>query len=96
MPGFDRTGGGRGLCNPRGIGGGFRGAGSRGYFSPWPYVGRGRGGYARYWYPGFAGAYAAPYPGRDQEIDELKSQAQAMREQLAGVEEAIKQLSQES
>jgi hypothetical protein len=105
MPGFDRTGpmgmgpmtgGGRGLCNPRGTGVGFSGAGLRGYAFPWPYAGRGRGGHARRWYPGFTGAYAYPYPVRDQEIDELKSQARAMREQLARVEEAIKKMGQES
>jgi hypothetical protein len=105
MPGFDRTGprgmgpmtgGGRGLCNPRGAGAGFHGAGFRGYSPPWPYVGRGRGGYARCWYPGFAGAYGDPYPGRDQEIDDLKSQAQAMREQLTRIEDTISQMKQES
>ena len=110
MPGFDRTGphgmgpmtgGGRGLCNPRGAGMGFRGvgyrdAGFRGYTPPWPYIGRGRGGYARCRYPGFTGIYGDPYPSRDQEIDDLKNQAKAMREQLDGVEETIKQMSQES
>jgi hypothetical protein len=105
MPGFDRTGpmgmgsmtgGGRGLCNPRGTGAGFSSAGFRGYSPTWPYAGRGWGGYARRWYPGFTGAYANPYPGREQEIDDLKNQAQAMREQLARVEEAIKQMGQES
>jgi hypothetical protein len=112
MPGFDRTGprgmgpmagGRRGLCNPRGTGAGagfrsagYRGAGFRGYAPPWPYAGRGRGGYARCQYPGFTGAYAEPYPVRDQDIDDLKSQAEAMRTQLARVEEAIKKMSRES
>ena len=105
MPGFDRTGprgmgpmtgGGRGLCNPRGTGVGLRGAGFRGYTPPWPYVGRGHGGYARCQYPGFIRDYAEPYPVRDQEIDDLKSQAQAMREQLTRIEDTISQMKQES
>jgi hypothetical protein len=106
MPGFDRTGpqrmgpmtgGGRGLCGSRG--GrmeGYRGFGFRGASPAWPYVGRGRGGYARCAYPGFYDAPAYPYPGRDQDIDDLKSQAQAMREQLAQVEDRIKQMSNDS
>ena len=106
MPGFDRTGpqgmgpmtgGGRGLCGSRGgRTGGYRGFGFRGASPDWPYVGRGRGGYARYAYPGFYDAPAYPYSGRDQDIDELKSQAQAMKEQLAQVEETIKQMSSDS
>jgi len=89
------TGGGRGLCNPRGSGAGYGGFGFREASPPWPYVSRGRGGYARYAYPGFYGAPTYPYPGRDQDIDELKSQAQAMKEQLAQVEDRIKQMSQD-
>jgi len=107
MPGFDRTGprgmgsmtgGGRGLCGPRDIGPVYRGSGMgfRGNSPPWPYVGRGRGGYARCRYPGFTGAPIYPYTGRDQEIDELKNQAQAMREQLTLVEDKIKQMNNES
>ncbi len=108
MPGFDRTGprgmgpmtgGGRGLCNPRGVGmGGYRGFGMgfRGFSPPWPYVGLGRGDYARGVYPGFYGTPAYPYPGQSQDIEDLKSQAEAMREQLAQVEERIKQMSSDS
>ena len=107
MPGFNRTGphgmgpmtgGGRGLCNPRGIrpdylgyGFGFRGA------SPsWPYVGRGRGGLPRCWYPGITGEMAAPSMSREQELDMLKNQAQAMREQLEQLEARMKQLDNEA
>jgi hypothetical protein len=108
MPGFDRTGplgmgpmtgGGRGLCGSRsGRMGGYRGFGMgfRGFSPPWPYIGRGRGGYARCWYPGFYGVPAYPYPTREQDIDDLKSQAEAMREQLAQVEDQIKQMTKES
>jgi hypothetical protein len=91
------TGGGRGLCGSRGGRiGGYRGIGFRGASPPWPYVGRGRGGYARCAYPGFYDASAYTYSGRDQEIDALKSQAQAMKEQLAQVEDRIKQMSRDS
>ena len=107
MPGFDRTGprgmgpmtgGGRGLCRPGGTGiryGGF-GMGFRGSSPPWPYSGRGRGGYARCWYPGFIepAYYTALSP--DQEINDLKNQAQAMKEQLNMVEERINQLTKDS
>lgn len=106
MPGFDRTGprgmgpltgGGRGLCSSRGgRGGGYHGFGFRGTSPPWPYVGRGRGGYARCRYPGFTETVNYPSVSRDQEIDELQNQAQAMREQLTQVEEKIKQMSKES
>lgn len=105
MPGFDRTGprgmgpmtgGGRGLCNPRSIGAGYRGFGFRDAFPPWPYTGRGRGGYARCRYPGFYGVPAYPYPGTEHDIDYLKSQAQAMKEQLKQVEDRIEQMTRES
>ena len=106
MPGFDRTGprgmgpltgGGRGLCGSRGGRmGGYHGFGFRGTSPPWPYVGRGRGGYARCRYPGFTETVNYPSVSRDQEIDELQNQAQAMREQLTQVEEKIKQMSKES
>ena len=106
MPGFDRTGprgmgpmtgGGRGLCGTRGGRmGGYSGFGFRGASPPWPYVGRGRGGYARCWYPGFYEAPAYPYPTHNQEIDYLKSQAEAMKEQLSQVEDRIKQMTTDS
>ena len=91
MPGFDRTGprgmgsmtgGGRGLCNARGVGTSYRGFGMgfRGNTPPWPYIGRGRGGYARCRYPRFTETLNYPNVSRDQEINELQNQAQAMRE----------------
>lgn len=106
MPGFDRTGprgmgpmtgGGRGLCGSRvGRTGGYGGFGFRGTSPPWPYIGRGRGGYARCAYPGFLGAPANTSASRDQDIEDLKRQAEAMREQLAQVEETIKQMGSDS
>ena len=112
MPGFDRTGprgmgpmtgGGRGLCNPRGIrpeylgyGFGFRGA------SPaWPYIGRGRGGLPRCWYPGMWGgavphaAGAVPYwptPNREEELGLLKNQADVMKRDMEEIESRIREL----
>ena len=86
-----------------GYGFGFRGASP-----PWPYLGRGRGGLPRCWYPGaFAPAYppvlcggypaweAMPYPPqmtREQELDFLKEEANAVTRQLGEIEARIKEL----
>ena len=106
MPGFDgtgprgmgpMTGGGRGFCNPRGTGAAFRGYGAlprRGYDSPYY-------GWAAP-YP-FYGAPAsapgtipfAPQMTREQELDSLKNQAQAMRGQLEQVEARVRELGKE-
>jgi hypothetical protein len=97
MPGFDgtgpmgmgpMTGGGRGFCSPWGIG-----AAQHRYGSPrWT-------GYAYpYYMPGpfFTGATPfAPRMSREQEIDFLKSEAEALREQLKDLEARIGQLSTE-
>ena len=103
---------------PYGYGFGFRGASP-----PWPYVGRGRGGLPRCWYPGaftaphyvpgsvppapyggawsppFFGAYpaggAVPYATRmtqEQELDVLKEEAKAIKENLEGIEARIREL----
>ena len=91
--------------------GGYR-FGFRGVSPPWPYVGRGRGGFPRCWYPGaaitpvdapaFYGGYPAWAPGpyspqmtKEQELDFLKSQAQAMRRQLEQMEVRVQQLGSE-
>ena len=73
-----------------------RGFGFRGSSPPWPYVGRGRGGLPRCQYPGLAGGTAFPTMNREQELGVLKSQAQAMREQLEQLEARIKQLGKEA
>jgi hypothetical protein len=107
MPGLNRTGprgigpmtgGGRGLCNPGRIGTGYRGFGLGFQGGPLSrsHAGRGRGGYARRRYPGFVEGINFPTINRDQEIDELKNQAQVMLEQLTQVEERIKQVTKES
>lgn len=107
MPGFDRTGprgmgpmtgGARGLCNPRGISTGYLGYGFdfRGASPDWPYIGRGRGGLPRCWYPGLKGGTSAPNVSREQELDMLKSQADAMREQLEKLETRMKQMADEA
>jgi len=91
MPGFDgtgprgmgpMTGGGRGFCSPWGIG-----AATRGYRLP-----RGVAYPPRYY-----GAYGfGPFPSmmtREQEVEFLKNEAQALRDELDGLEERIEQLS---
>ena len=82
-----------------GFGGGFgrrggAGLGFRGASSPWPYIGRGRGGLPRCWYPGpvIASPYLpvqplyAPQMTQEREIDWLKSQAEAMKAELNRIE----------
>jgi NAD-dependent dihydropyrimidine dehydrogenase PreA subunit len=76
-----------------------RGFGFRGSSPPWPYIGRGRGGLPRCWYPGFASvppyaptsAYSAPVT-REQELGFLKSQAEAIKAELNQVETRIHDL----
>ncbi|MFC1965262.1 DUF5320 domain-containing protein [Chloroflexota bacterium] len=103
MQGFNRTGprgmgpmtgGGRGFCNTRGARTAYQGYGFgfRSASPAWPYIGRGRGGLSRCWYPGIMGGTAAPNMSSEQEIDMLKSQAHAMREHLEQLEARIKQL----
>ena len=86
---------GRGSGRRGGAGFGFRGT------SPsWPYVGRGRGGLPRCWYPGVA--MASPYPPvssvytpqmtQEGESDWLKSQAEAIKAELNQVEARIRDL----
>jgi len=97
MPGFDgtgprgmgpMTGGGRGFCSPWGIG-----AALAVYGTP-PGVG--------YGYPYYGAAPAvpgtvpfAPPMTREQELDFLKNQAQALRGQLEQIEARIQQLGSE-
>ena len=98
MPGFDgtgprgmgpMTGGGRGFCSPWGIGvasrpyGRFQGMGY-GY----PYYGAA---------PAVPGAVPfVPPMTREQELDFLKNQAQAMRGQMEQLESRIQQLGSET
>ena len=103
MPGFDgtgprgmgpMTGGGRGLCSPWGRGAAFR----RGIVQPYPGV-----PYAPY--SGFGSTpyrstapWAAPFEPqitREQELDFLKKEAQATREQLEQIEVRINKLTAE-
>ncbi|MFO8010102.1 MAG: DUF5320 domain-containing protein [Dehalococcoidia bacterium] len=107
MPGFDgtgplgmgpMTGGGRGFCNPWGAGRGWFGRG-RG-FGRGPGFGRGRGMGWRG--PAYGAAYGAPYDtayappamSREQEMDMLQNQAQAIKEELEDIESRIKELQQ--
>ena len=96
MPGFDgtgpmgmgpMTGGGRGFCNPWGIG-----AARASGFPRWT-------GYAYPYYgprPFFPSATPfTPQMSRKQEIDFLKNEAEALREQLKELEARMGQLSTE-
>ena len=81
-----------------------RGFGFRGSSPPWPYVGRGRGGLPRCWYPGLLGApvpYTAPAPypiapTREEELGFLKGQAEATKRQLEDIERRIQELEKKS
>jgi len=93
MPGFDgtgprgmgpMTGGGRGFCGPWGAG-----AAPRGYGMP---LGTGYG-YPYYGQPATLGvAPFAPQMTREQELDFLKSQAQAVKGQLEQIESRMREL----
>jgi len=100
---------GRGRGAGRGSGGGM-GFGFRGASPPWPYVGRGRGGLPRCGYflsgagvpsPAFYGQAAAPGyapftpPTGEDELDYLKSQAEAIKGQLEQIETRMRQLEAE-
>lgn len=76
-----------------------RGFGFRGASPSWPYVGRGRGGLPRCWYPGLWGAASypapAPYwpaPTGEEETGFLKNQADLMKHQLEEIERRIQEL----
>jgi NAD-dependent dihydropyrimidine dehydrogenase PreA subunit len=82
-----------------GRGGGGGGFGFRGASPPWPYVGRGRGGLPRCWYPGlFATPTSVSYGGypaqvtKEEETDFLKEEAKAIKRQLEDIEARIKEL----
>lgn len=78
-----------------------RGFGFRGASPPWPYIGRGRGGLPRCWYPGLWGVWTYGYPygyqgyTKEQELSYLKSQADLIREELNQIEARIRQLESE-
>lgn len=84
-----------GMGRGRGAGwgsGGGMGFGFRGSSPPWPYVGRGRGGLPRCGYYSRSGT---PQPAGD-ELVYLKSQAEAVKEQLEQIEARIRRLKKES
>ena len=75
------------------------GFGFRGASPPWPYVGRGRGGLPRCWYPGATAFPYAPSPvpytpgvTREQELSFLKDEAEAIRRHMEDIEARIKEL----
>ena len=96
---------GRGGSYGRGGGMGF---GFQGSSPPWPYVGRGRGGLPRCGY--YFGANAGPlpyrepaYPGaayhprmtREEELNYMKDQAEAIKSQLEEIESKMRDLESE-
>lgn len=100
MPGFDgtgprgmgpMTGGGRGFCSPWRIGTTFR----RGIVPPYPGVPyapyRGYGAMP-YWATAPGATPSAPQMPREQELDFLKKEAQATKEQLEQIEARINEL----
>jgi hypothetical protein len=93
MPGFDgtgpmgigpMTGGGRGFCSPWGIGAAMR---THGFPRRAPY--------ALPYYGAYGLGPFAPRITREQEMEFLKSEAQAMRDELKELETRIAQLSEE-
>ena len=93
MPGFDgtgprgmgpMTGGGRGFCSPRGIGAAAR---MYGFSSRVPY--------AHPYYGAYGFGPFAPRVTREQQLEFLKSEAEALRDDLKAVEARIGQLSTE-
>ena len=100
---YNTPGMGRGLG--LGAGRGSRcglGFGFRGQSPEWPYVGRGRGGQPRCAYytrgagRGFNRAYAqADTITRQDEVVRLKDQAEALRQQLSGIEARLRKVETE-
>jgi len=100
---------GRGRGFGRGFGGGM-GFGFRGSSPPWPYVGIGRGGLPRcgYFLSGAGAPAPWPYPAaagyppfppqmtKEEELDYLRDQAEAIKGQLEQIEARIQQLGGES
>jgi hypothetical protein len=90
MPGLDgtgprgmgpMTGGGRGFCSPRGTGAALR-----------PYGFRRRAPYAFPYYGGYGSGPLAPRMTREQEMEFLRNQAQAIRDELKEIEARIQQI----
>ncbi len=69
------------------------GFGFRGSSPPWPYVGRGRGGWSRCGYfPGGEAVDANPPADAATELDYLKSQAREMKDELGRIEGRMRAL----
>ena len=85
MPGFDGTGPG-GMGPMTGGGRGYCRSGRPGWA---PYPGRGRGGYGY----GYAGRRVGPgFVNSEQEVDYLKSEAEALKRTLEDMEARIREL----
>ena len=85
---------GQGRAFGRGFGAGM-GFGFRGTSPPWPYVGIGRGGLPRcgYFLSGAGATPFVPQMTREQELDLLKTEAQALKGQLREIEARVQELS---
>jgi hypothetical protein len=111
MPGFDgtgpmgmgpMTGGARGFCNPygrpfarRGFRQWFGGGRGRGRGYRHMYWATGQPGWMRVGPAGYAGEpFAAPYT-KDQEMDFLKDQAAALKEELDAIDSRLRDLESE-
>ena len=90
-----------GLGMPRGFGRGGCGFGFRGQSPAWPYVGMGRGGLPRCWYflggaagaQGYAQGTSNPQAvSKEQEIELLRAQADAVKAQLDAIEARVREL----
>ncbi len=88
-----------GFGRGRGAGAGSRGGmgfGFRGSSPPWPYVGRGRGGQPRCaYYTGTPAANATPAAAtmsREEELNYLKNQAQAIKNDLERINARVREL----
>ena len=105
MPGFDgtgprgmgpMTGGGRGFCSPWGVGRGYGFGQGYGFGRGMPYPASGNWPYAGTPMGVMPGVDPyAPQMTREQELDFLRSQAEAAGEQLAQISAKIKELENE-
>lgn len=72
-----------------------RGFGFRGWSPPYPYIGIGRGGLPRCFWPGWwygVGPFYNPYITPEEEIAYLKEETEFLKKQLEEIEKRIKEI----
>lgn len=69
----------------------IRPRGFRGFTSPYPYIGIGRGGFPRCAWPGWCG-YSPLEITPEEELEYLKKEAEFLRKQLKDIEKRIEEL----